>query len=163
MYTLKYPKRTASIQTEWEILDLLMREDKPMKFHEVQKKLGYSSGKLQNAIKRLVNKGLIFKKKVALERDEYGFSSGRKDVTMIFYKDFPVDVLVPIKMNENTAKIISKVVDFLPQFNTLEDLMKEALIDYFRKLPSEIKIKAIDKAVKEGYLTKEKGDEILGR
>ncbi|MHA1896490.1 MAG: hypothetical protein ACTSU2_03760 [Promethearchaeota archaeon] len=149
--------------TEFEIINLLKNVNRPMRFHQVQKALNYTSGKLQNAIKRMERKGLIVKKKVPLSPEESRLSSGRTHVTKIFYKDFPTDVMIPIRLDETTAAIISEIGKVAPEYGTLDSIIKNALITYFKKIPAKVKLRAIEQAVEDGIITKEKGDALLGR
>lgn len=144
-------------KTDAEILQVLHQVDRPMRFQELAVRLDYKSGKLQTALKRLEKKYLIVKKKVPTD-------DGKSQITKIYYKDFNVEVVIPIRMDEVTASIIEKIPDVSDEYGSLDDLFKKALIQYFKKnIPAHIKIKAIEKAVADGLISKERGDKLLGR
>ncbi len=153
---IKEKRRTRNpSQTDAEILILLKSRRNPMKFHEIAKKLGYTSGKLQTAIKRLNKKGRICKKMVP--------NGTGRSVTIIFFQEFDSDIIIPIKMKDTTAKIIEIIPEVMEQFSDINDLFRVALVSYFKNISPEIKKKAIQKAVEKGFISQQKGDFLLGR
>lgn len=142
-------------QTDAEILSLLHENEAPMRFHEITKKLGYNSGKLQTAVKRLSKKGRICKKIVP--------NGTGRSVTMIFFEEFDSDIIIPIKMKDTTAKIIEMIPEVMDEFSNINDLFRVALVSYFKGISPDIKKKAIQKAVEKGFISNKKGDILLGR
>lgn len=158
-------KNRDAEKTDKEILELLSRQKLPMRFHEIGKILGFSSGKLQKAIDRLEKQRKIVRKKVPLRsKIDQGKSAGRMEVTMISLSDFESEIIIPVKMNDLTAKIIEKVPEVDKRFESLDELIYAALIYYFKhEISPETKLKAIEKAVSDGLISREKGDVLLGR
>ena len=142
------PERTDS-----KIILLLEENGAPMKFHEICKQLAFTSGKLQTAIKRLIKKQKIVKKKV-VEQGNY--------VTKIYFKEFDADIIIPVKINETTAKIIEMVPNVTDRFSSLNELIKISLITFFKNnISVKIKKAAIQKAIENGLLTKKQGEALL--
>jgi DNA-binding Lrp family transcriptional regulator len=145
-------------KTDAEIIELLRKHGVPMKFQEIAVALNYTSGKLQTAIKRMVKQEKITVKKIPT-------ADGRSEITKIFIANFQTEIVIPIRLDETTAKIISKVPEVSEgKYPSLEDLVKTALIRFFKEnIDSKTKIRAIEKAVADGLLSKQEGDELLGR
>ncbi len=121
----------------------------PKKFQKIATDLGYTSGKLQTALKRLKKNGKIIMKKVSSE-------DGKRFVTKVFINDFESDIIIPIRMDEITAKIIEMVPVVSDKFESLDDLFKKALVNYFQeKIDNGIKRKAIKEGVAKGLISKE--------
>lgn len=151
-------------KTDNEVISLLNNNGEPMRFHEIAKELNYTSGKLQSAIRRLLKNGKIVKKKIPLNKEESKHSGGRTHVTVIYTEDFKSDVIIPVRMDETTAQIIEQVPEVDARFDGLDDLIHTALIQFFSsQISNQTKIKAIQRAVSEGLINKEKGDKLLGR
>lgn len=148
--------------TDNNVIKTLKDIDIPIRFHELSKLCNYTSGKLQKSVKRLLERNKIVQKKVPIPIGEKN-RAGRSFITMISLTDWEAEVIIPIRMDETTAKIIETVPEVTNDFDGLDDLFRKALVEYFKsEISAEIKIKAIKLANKKGLISNEKRKELIG-
>ncbi len=155
-------REKAALETERTILDYLKQQDEPIKFYNLYKNLNFSSGKVQNALKRMQNKKVAFVKK-RIKRFE----------NFVWYKEFVVEpttialeeeneIIIPIQLNRVIGLILQEASELTTKYNDLTDLLKDALISFFReKVPYSIKNDAINQAIKKGIISEKFGKQIL--
>ena len=153
-------------KTEDRILELLKEKNNEISFYQLYKelteedeitkqcKLKITSGGLHSALKRMAKKNKIFIKK-RVKRFE----------TLIWYKNFDTDPLIdledqneiifPFRMNRTIGLILQEIPELTSEYNNLTDMIKEAILFFFRnKISDEIRKKAFNQAVKKGKIPK---------
>ena len=155
-------KRSAN-DTERVILEYLMRQEEPITFYNLYKNLGFSSGKVQTALKRMEEKRTAFLKK-RIKRFE----------NLVWYKEFQIKphiidmendnlFFIPVRINRTIGLILQEIPNLTPEFIDLTSLFKRAIISFFReKIPLELRRDAIIQAIQKKSIPPELGKQILG-
>lgn len=156
---VRKPKKTEEI-----ILEHLKAKKKEISFYQLYKeltepkgvikecKLKITSGGLQSALKRLVEKKKVFMKK-RIKRFE----------TLVWYKDFNTDpfidleeqneIIFPFRLNRTIGLILQEIPSLTSEYKNLTEMIREAIIFFFRnKISDELRKKAFNQAVEKGIV-----------
>lgn len=158
---VRNPKKTEDI-----ILEHLKEKKSEISFYQLYKeltevdeitkqcKIKITSGGLQSALKRMANKNKIFMKK-RVKRFE----------TLVWYKNFDIDPIIdledqnemifPFRVNRTIGLILQEIPELTSDYKNLNDMIREAIIFFFRnKISEEIRKKAFNQAVEKGKIPK---------
>lgn len=153
-----------ALDTEKAILEYLGQQEGPISFYSLYKGLGYSSGKAQSAINRMQkDKFIHVRKKID------------KFKTFVWHKPFQLDpdplelededtIIFPVRLNRVVGAVFQQIPELSDEYGNFMEIVAAALVSFFQeKIDADLKEQAIMQAVSKGILTKELGEQILGR
>lgn len=175
-------------QTEEEIVQFLDSSPGPLTAYDIQKRLNYTSGRVQSALKRLVSQKKIIRKQdwdnthrrkriVVWTRD---FTPGRpatsetetgldptilQSINEADMFDHPQDkqkVVVPVILSRFEADLLSAIPVVNRTYSDLTKFIEKAIFREIKKQTDNIKTQAIVHLVGQGTITLEEGANFLG-
>jgi len=172
---LKYSKKSKKIRVrkpkyiEEKILQILKQTERPVTLYKLYKDFnrredGFSltSGGIQSALKRLVEKEKVYVKK-KIKRYE----------NQIWYKDFDLkiepieledqnEMIIPVYLNRTIGSILEEIPDLSSDFKDLTELFTQAISFYFKNsISDDLKEMAVSQATEKGKISKSIAEQIM--
>jgi hypothetical protein len=150
-------------ETEQEILDYLRSQPEHVSFYKLYTDLNYTSGKAQTALKRLEVDGRIYLRK-KISKFQTFVSDNEFELEPKIIKNLDEELMVfPFSINYAVGAILKQLPKLTDEFNNFIDIVKKAVEYYFiEKIPHELRVQAVHRAIEKGKIPEELGRQILG-